>query len=154
MGRIGSTLVLVALLAGACSSADEPETAAPSKAPDQATAAPSNAPEQATSPLVGTWERETTCEELVSVLTDAGLEGWVLDAVAGNGFVPDVTSPDEIADTARGLSLPIWARVGSIENKTRWRMSEPSWPNRFRPSDALAPMCQIEARPRPSRVMV
>ena len=48
--------------------------------------------------IVGTWERETRCEELVSALTDAGLERWVLEAVAGNGFVPGVTSPDGIAD--------------------------------------------------------
>ena len=50
------------------------------------------------STLVGTWERETTCEELVTALTNAGLEQWVLEGVAGNGFVPGVGSPDEIAD--------------------------------------------------------
>src|SRR6187200_1034425 len=82
MGRIGSMLLLVVLLAGACSSAGEAETAVPSKAPERATSA-----------LVGTWERETTCEELVSVLTDAGLERWVLESVAGNGFLPGVTRP-------------------------------------------------------------
>jgi hypothetical protein len=38
--------------------------------------------------------------ELVSALTDAGLEQWVLESVAGNGFVPGVTSPDQIADPA------------------------------------------------------
>lgn len=48
--------------------------------------------------LAGTWERETRCEELVSALTEAGLEQWVLEAVAGNGFVPGVRTPDQIAD--------------------------------------------------------
>jgi hypothetical protein len=93
MGRIGSMLLLVVLLAGACSSAGEPKTAVPSKAPERATSA-----------LVGTWERETTCEELVSVLTEAGLERWVLESVAGNGFLPHVTSPDQIDpdDPCRG----------------------------------------------------
>jgi hypothetical protein len=53
-----------------------------------------------TSALVGVWERETHCEELVSALTDAGLDRWVLESVAGNGFVPGVTTPDQIADPA------------------------------------------------------
>jgi hypothetical protein len=36
----------------------------------------------------------------VSALTDAGLDRWILEFVAGNGFVPGVTSPDQIADPA------------------------------------------------------
>lgn len=36
----------------------------------------------------------------MSALTDAGLENWVVGSVAGNGFVPGVTSPDQIADPA------------------------------------------------------
>jgi hypothetical protein len=52
------------------------------------------------SPLVGTWERQTRCEELVTALTDAGLERWVLEFVAGNGFLPGIRSADEIADPA------------------------------------------------------
>ena len=60
-------------------------------------------------PLVGTWERETHCQEMVSALERAGLENWVLEFVAGNGFIPAaadpgeiqaVTDPDQIADTA------------------------------------------------------
>jgi hypothetical protein len=58
-------------------------------------------------PLVGTWERETRCQEVVSALERAGLENWVLEFVAGNGFIPApaesgeiraVTDPNEIAD--------------------------------------------------------
>jgi hypothetical protein len=59
---------------------------------------PSAAP--AVPALVGTWERETTCDEVVAALTDAGLEAWITEAVAGNSFIPGVTSPDEIADPA------------------------------------------------------
>jgi hypothetical protein len=48
--------------------------------------------------LVGTWERVTRCKELVHALEKAGLEEFVLDNVVGNGFLPGVTSPDQIAD--------------------------------------------------------
>jgi hypothetical protein len=60
-------------------------------------------------PLVGTWERETHCQEMVSALERAGLESWVLEFVAGNGFIPAdaapgeipaITDPDQIADPA------------------------------------------------------
>jgi len=51
-----------------------------------------------TSAIVGTWERENTCQEVVSALRDAGLDRWVLEAVAGNGFVPGATRPEQIAD--------------------------------------------------------
>jgi hypothetical protein len=52
------------------------------------------------SALVGTWRRTTTCAELTAALTKAGLKKWVLEAVAGNGFVPGVTKPEQIADPA------------------------------------------------------
>jgi hypothetical protein len=48
--------------------------------------------------LVGTWERVTRCKELVHALEKAGLQEFVLDNVVGNGFLPGVTSPDQIAD--------------------------------------------------------
>ena len=87
MRKVRVMLSVVAVLAGACGSSDGPEPAAPS-----------SAGEEPVSELVGTWERETTCTELVSVLTAAGLEDWVLDAVAGNGFIPGVKSSDQIAN--------------------------------------------------------
>jgi hypothetical protein len=62
---------------------------------------PSEGPATIAPGLVGTWERETRCQELVAALTEAGLEAWVLEGVAGNGFVPGVRSPDEIADPAK-----------------------------------------------------
>jgi hypothetical protein len=40
----------------------------------------------------------TRCKELVHALEKAGLEEFVLDNVVGNGFLPGVTSPDQIAD--------------------------------------------------------
>jgi hypothetical protein len=67
---------------------------------DDGFAGQSASDEPAPSALLGTWQRETRCQELVSALTDAGLDRWVLEFVAGNGFVPGVTSPDQIADPA------------------------------------------------------
>jgi hypothetical protein len=43
----------------------------------------------------------TTCTELVTALTQAGLKKFVLESVAGNSFIPGVTSPDQIANPAR-----------------------------------------------------
>ena len=54
----------------------------------------------AQSPLVGTWQRTTTCTELATALTKAGLKKFVLESVAGNGFIPGVSRPEQIADPA------------------------------------------------------
>jgi len=51
--------------------------------------------------LVGTWQRVTTCTELVSALRKADLQKFVLEFVAGNGFIPGVTKPDQIANPAK-----------------------------------------------------
>jgi hypothetical protein len=52
-------------------------------------------------PLVGEWQRVTTCAELVQALKQAGFDKNVLGAAAGNGFIPGVTTVDELADPAR-----------------------------------------------------
>jgi hypothetical protein len=54
----------------------------------------------AQSPLAGTWQRTTTCAELATALTKAGLKKFVLESVAGNGFIPGVSRPEQIADRA------------------------------------------------------
>jgi hypothetical protein len=38
--------------------------------------------------------------ELATALTRAGMKKRVLEAIAGNGFIPGVTSPDQIVDPA------------------------------------------------------
>jgi hypothetical protein len=53
---------------------------------------------RAQAPLVGTWQRTTTCVELAAALGKAGLQKWVLEQVAGNGFIPGVRTPDQVAD--------------------------------------------------------
>jgi hypothetical protein len=90
--RWGGALVVIALIAVSCGTD-------PSSAPEDP-ASSTTSEEPATPALVGTWERETHCEELVSALTEAGLDKWIVEFVAGNGFVPGVTSPDQIADPA------------------------------------------------------
>jgi hypothetical protein len=91
-GRVAAVLVGLALRAASCGSDATPLT--PERSNEAGTASAPSGSEA----LVGTWERETRCEELVSVLTEAGLEQWVLESVAGNGFVPGVRNPDQIAD--------------------------------------------------------
>jgi hypothetical protein len=95
-GRVRATvvspvtaLIATVILSVSCGS----ESLAPSDV-----SPPTPSPDVITSPLVGTWARETTCQEVISVLADAGFEQWNLDAVAGNGFVPGVRDPDQIAD--------------------------------------------------------
>lgn len=62
---------------------------------------PATPSESATASLVGTWTRVTRCEEMVSALKQAGLDQWVVEFVAGNSFIPGVTSGDQIADPAQ-----------------------------------------------------
>jgi hypothetical protein len=45
--------------------------------------------------LPGNGNETTTCAELVEALEQAGLEKLALVAVAGNGFVPGVTTSGE-----------------------------------------------------------
>ena len=89
-GRAAAVLVGLALMSS-CGS-DPTPLAGPNE-----TTTPSDGSAEA---LVGTWERETRCEELVSALTEAGLEQWIVEFVAGNGFIPGVRSPDQIVDPA------------------------------------------------------
>lgn len=44
--------------------------------------------------IVGEWRRETTCDELVQALRDAGMDELIDEFVAGNGFVPGIGVDD------------------------------------------------------------
>jgi hypothetical protein len=44
--------------------------------------------------IVGEWQRETTCAELVSALRNAGMTELVDEFVAGNGFIPGIAVDD------------------------------------------------------------
>jgi hypothetical protein len=89
-GGLSAALLLV-LVAVAGSGAGGTARAQPSSATGAA----------AQSRLVGTWQRVTTCAELTAALRTAGLQKFVVEAVAGNGFIPGVTRPDQIADPGR-----------------------------------------------------
>jgi hypothetical protein len=85
MGRIAFLVALVITSGcGAGSEGTTPETA------QEPAATPAESPLE---PLVGTWQRVTRCEELVSALKQAGLEDWVLESVSGNEFVPGYPDP-------------------------------------------------------------
>jgi hypothetical protein len=51
--------------------------------------------------IVGEWERTTTCEERVRALQKAGLGQFAAEQVAGEGWLPGVSSPAQIKDPAR-----------------------------------------------------
>lgn len=57
--------------------------------------------EEAVADLVGEWLRVTRCDELVQALDRAGLEQFAAENVVGNGFIPDVTSVEQLADPDR-----------------------------------------------------
>jgi hypothetical protein len=62
-------------------------------------AAPATTTAAAGSPLVGEWRRTHRCEEVVEILREAGFNEQVaLENIAGNGFLPGLSSPSEIAD--------------------------------------------------------
>ena len=84
-GGLTALLVLVAVVGGGAGGAT-------------ARAHPAGAAAQ--SPLVGTWQRTTTCAGLATALTKAGLTKFVLEAVAGTAFIPGVSRPEQIADRA------------------------------------------------------
>jgi hypothetical protein len=68
---------------------------------DTGTDAANSVQASSTDPIVGEWQRTTTCAELVEALERAGLDKLAPEAVAGTGFVPGVTTPEQLADPAR-----------------------------------------------------
>ncbi len=54
-----------------------------------------------TSALVGTWTRTTTCDEFVERQTRAGFTDDLAENVVGNGWLPEVSAPEAIADPTR-----------------------------------------------------
>ena len=93
--------VVVAACTGASPSASPPsvpstsaQVASPSVVPSATSAASSPA-----AALVGEWERDTRCEEIVQRLSDAGMDQWVPDTAAA--FVPGASSGADLADPSK-----------------------------------------------------
>ena len=93
--RISVIAVVVLLAVAGCGSDDEPAAqhiGSPSPAKS------SRSSPSSTSDLVGEWERLTTCQQRVDALEDAGLGKFAAEHAAGEGWLPGVTSPDDIKD--------------------------------------------------------
>ena len=105
-GRDVAVVAVLALVVFGCSSTGAPATetsVAPTSTTASQTAAPTASPAAASpeaSPhaLVGEWVGIHDCERIVSMLTDAGLDDYVGEAVIGNGLVPGVDSESDLLD--------------------------------------------------------
>lgn len=90
MRRAAIALAAVALMTWTgCGGNDEPE----SQPQAGAESVPASSGEQGAA-IVGEWERETTCEELVQALRDAGMDELIDEFVAGNAFIPGIGVED------------------------------------------------------------
>jgi len=93
-------LVVAGLVLAGCG-ADPDEGATPSTAGNTSAAA-ADAVSTSASPdvpaLVGEWSRTTTCQQRADALEAAGLGRFAAEHAAGDGFVPGVTSVDQLED--------------------------------------------------------
>ncbi len=92
--RLAVVGAVVTALFAACGN-PSPASTRPSPIQHSAPALASPTASDATD-LVGEWERETRCEEIVAALRSRGLDDWVPDAAAG--FVPGATGGEDLAD--------------------------------------------------------
>jgi hypothetical protein len=96
-------IALVALIATACSSAAAPTSpsVAPAASPSTAQPEPSASGSSATPAIVGEWVGTHDCARIVKMLTDAGLQENLGDAIYGNGLVPGAdTNTKTVKDVA------------------------------------------------------
>lgn len=100
---VGSVVLLASCASATTSPSSQPEVPVSPPSATQSSSEPSGEPAD----LVGEWERETRCEEIVSALKDAGLEQWIPEVAAG--FVPGVTGPGAVDDPANpcGDAVPL-----------------------------------------------
>jgi hypothetical protein len=95
--RRAGVVVAVALLVAGCGAGDD--GAAPQPASNESAtqaAVSSRSPE--VHALVGEWSRTTTCQQRADALEAAGLGRFAAEHAAGDGFVPGVTSVDQLED--------------------------------------------------------
>ena len=104
--RTFSSIVIAAVLVG-CSGATTPTTtpaAVATGTPTPATAAPSTeqaGPTSIESPIVGKWVGRHECQGIADALAAAGFDAAViLENIVGNGLVPGVEDPTQVADVA------------------------------------------------------
>ena len=94
-----AALVAVLLLGGCSGDQDQaPSTSTtttrgggPSDAGDLGT-------EPRAGPMVGEWQRMTTCQERVTAFTAKGLQAYAAESVVGDAFIPGVESVEQLED--------------------------------------------------------
>jgi hypothetical protein len=92
----------VVLVALAACSGGAVSTPVPTSTPEVASTSPPASPSAASEhPIVGEWVAIHDCEKIVAMLTGAGLDEFLVDAVYGNELVPGVDpSTTELKDPA------------------------------------------------------
>ena len=112
-GRLAAGLargVLLALVAAGCGTGTSMPTSVPSLVAPTPSPSPDAVEPTPTAPpgFVGDWEGVHSCERIVAMLTDAGLEAQILQNIVGNALIPGVDDPSEVPDPADPC-------VGSVE---------------------------------------
>jgi hypothetical protein len=94
------TVCALALLLMGCSSTGDTRADPPGPSLEP-TASSTTSPSASDTPsIVGEWQRFQKCSELVGNLEKAGLKKWVLRTLADDGWIPGVSTPDQIKDPA------------------------------------------------------
>ena len=103
----------LALLAGACGG----DSAEEGRSPRATTTAATGLAQE----IVGEWERETTCLELVQALRDAEMDELVNEFVAGSGFIPRIGVDDpekiDVAQPCRGAVPRVHSHFFTADGK-------------------------------------
>ena len=92
--------MLALLVSSGCGGSESPgrvSSAAPSATSSSTPKTTSGGPSPSAGfGIVGEWERITTCDERVEALEQAGLGRFAAEHAAGEGWLPGVTSPEQI----------------------------------------------------------
>jgi len=97
--RTSLAAALMLLVIAACGSSGDPVDRS-ADAPSTSGSSPSGppTPEAPPNPLVGEWERLTTCQDRVRAFEQAGLRRYAAKAVVEDGYVPGVTDVRQLED--------------------------------------------------------
>lgn len=89
-------LVATLVLALGCGDDTDPgDTSARETSPGES---PTETETGSVQPIVGEWQRVTTCQQRVKALRQSGLEEYAADHAAGDGFIPGVTDKSQLKD--------------------------------------------------------
>jgi len=98
MPRHGALFACGLLLAGCAGGAGSSASPAASSAAASPSPTTSAEPSTADAAIVGVWRGEHECEGIADALAEAGFdESVIIENIVGNGLVPGVDSPDDVA---------------------------------------------------------